>query len=328
MPENHRSEQASPFFSVVIPVHNKGPHIRRCLSSVLDQTCKDYEILIIDDASTDHSLSEIKEFTHRRIRLFRRYTPGPGGYAARNLGIKNARGQWIAFLDADDQWHAGHLEQMKNLALQYPQTSFMSCGWEKEIEGKKSPNPFYTRFHSQGNQCISLKDYLIAAVNNMLPVCTLVACVRKDSPLMDDLFPAETEAKRGGDIHTWLKIMCYHKKMAWSNHLGAVYHTDSCNMVTKSAETGTTLLQPKIYHQLAKNLRKDEKTLLTKYMNVRLKKSLVTSIRINQRKHKYRNSIYWKGDVINALKLFLWSLIPPSLLHFVYSKTRSKKHLP
>lgn len=321
------TKQTGPLFSVVIPVHNKAPHIGRCIRSVLEQTCKDFEILLVDDASTDDSIAEAQRFTDSRIRLMRRDTPGPGGYAARNLGVKNARGQWIAFLDADDQWQPLHLEKMKKLAQQYPNVFFMSCGWEKKKEGGINTNLYFQRFHRYGNHQLNLKEYLQAGVDNMLPVWTSVACIKKKSPLTTNLFPAETTAKRGGDIHTWLRIMCYHKKMAWSCHAGAIYHTDSQNMVTKSAKTGSTLLQPKIFRQLAQNLHKEEITLLRKYFNTRLKKSLITSIKNKQKKYNYRNCIQWKGDFLNASKLLLWSLIPLFLWHFVYFPIHSKKDI-
>ena len=66
------------FISVVIPVYNKGPHIQRSISSVLSQTYKNFELILINDASTDNSLAEIKEFHDSRIRFFERTEPGPG----------------------------------------------------------------------------------------------------------------------------------------------------------------------------------------------------------------------------------------------------------
>jgi len=91
-------------FSVVIPVHNKAPHVARSIQSVLDQTYKNFEMIIINDASTDDSMDEVSKFDDPRIRVFQRNEPGPGGYAARNLGIEKANAEWIAFLDADDVW--------------------------------------------------------------------------------------------------------------------------------------------------------------------------------------------------------------------------------
>ena len=90
--------------SVVIPLYNKGPHIARSINSVRSQTFQDFELIIVNDASTDNSLGEVARFKDPRINLYHREKPGPGDYAARNLGIEKAKAEWIAFLDADDEW--------------------------------------------------------------------------------------------------------------------------------------------------------------------------------------------------------------------------------
>lgn len=74
--------QGSPFFSIIIPVYNKGPHIQRSISSVLNQTFQNFELILINDASTDNSLEEMQKFTDPRIRILYRSEPGSGGYAA------------------------------------------------------------------------------------------------------------------------------------------------------------------------------------------------------------------------------------------------------
>src|SRR5690554_2524745 len=119
-----------PFFSVVIPVYNKEPHIARSINSVLNQSFQDVELIIVCDPSTDNSNAEVAKFTDPRIRVFHRDEPGPGGYAARNLGIKEAKAEWIAFLDADDEWYLDHLAEMKNLFVDFPNVSVMSCARE------------------------------------------------------------------------------------------------------------------------------------------------------------------------------------------------------
>src|SRR5690606_31751069 len=96
--------------SVIVPAYNKGPHIKRCINSIVKQTYSCFELIIVYDQSSDDTLKGIEEFTDSRIRLFKRDVPGPGGYAARNLGIEKANGNWIAFLDADDEWYPDHLE--------------------------------------------------------------------------------------------------------------------------------------------------------------------------------------------------------------------------
>ena len=106
------------FFSVVIPLYNKEKHIQRAINSVLAQTCQDFELIIVDDGSTDHSYQAACEIQDPRIRIIRQENQGVS--AARNRGVAEAQYDWVAFLDADDEWLPEFLEKMKGLILDFP----------------------------------------------------------------------------------------------------------------------------------------------------------------------------------------------------------------
>lgn len=97
----------NPFFSVIIPAYNLEQYIAVTIQSVLDQTFKDFEIIIVDDGSTDKTVSVIQSFHDPRIRLISQ--PNGGVSKARNTGIQIANGKYIAFLDGDDFWYPEHL---------------------------------------------------------------------------------------------------------------------------------------------------------------------------------------------------------------------------
>ena len=88
--------------SIIVPVYNAEEHLRRCVDSILVQTFSDFELLLIDDGSKDGSAAICDEYTIKdsRVRVF--HKENGGGSSARNLGLDNAQGEWIAFVDSDD----------------------------------------------------------------------------------------------------------------------------------------------------------------------------------------------------------------------------------
>lgn len=99
-----------PLISVIIPTYNRDNSLKRSIDSVLNQTFKDFEVIVIDDDSTDDTESIVKNFNDPRIKYIK-HKENRGAGAARNTGIKNARGKFIAFQDSDDEWLPEKLEK-------------------------------------------------------------------------------------------------------------------------------------------------------------------------------------------------------------------------
>ena len=99
-------------FSIIIPNYNKEPYIKECLDSVFKQTFKDYEVIFIDDASTDASLDIVKNYPVKILK-----TPHLQAGGARNLGLEVAIGEYIVFLDSDDYLCENALENLNNLII-------------------------------------------------------------------------------------------------------------------------------------------------------------------------------------------------------------------
>ncbi|MFC4872849.1 glycosyltransferase family 2 protein [Negadavirga shengliensis] len=103
------------FFSIVVPIFNRSTTIERCIKSVVDQSFTNWELLLVDDGSTDNSVEIISNFAalNSRIKIFQRPSSRKkGANACRNIGIENATGSYIALLDADDEWKR---ERLKNV---------------------------------------------------------------------------------------------------------------------------------------------------------------------------------------------------------------------
>ena len=106
-----------PRFSVIIPIYNKEKDVETTIKSVLNQTYIDYEIILVDDGSTDNSLNIVNAIEDDRIQIFTKQNEGVS--KTRNYGITKAKAEYIAFLDADDYWYPNHLEILHNLIKKF-----------------------------------------------------------------------------------------------------------------------------------------------------------------------------------------------------------------
>jgi hypothetical protein len=113
--------------SVVVPLYNKAKYILRTLDSIAAQTLRDCEIIVVDDGSTDGGDAIVAQYRDDRLRLIRQANAGPG--AARNRGGQEARAPYVAFLDADDCWRPGYLENGVRMLEAHPQAAAVSGGW-------------------------------------------------------------------------------------------------------------------------------------------------------------------------------------------------------
>ena len=104
-----------PSVSVIIPTYNYGRFIERAVNSVLSQSYQDYEIIIIDDGSTDDTKNRVVVKYHDERIIYIRHDMNRGPSAARNTGIKSSKGEFIAFLDSDDEWEPDKLYHQINL---------------------------------------------------------------------------------------------------------------------------------------------------------------------------------------------------------------------
>jgi glycosyltransferase involved in cell wall biosynthesis len=108
----------TPWFSVVVPLHNKAGYVRVALESVLAQTLGDFEVVVVDDGSTDNGARIVRQFADPRVRLVHQENAGVS--AARNRAIALCRGEWVTFLDADDWYHPDYLATLRQLQQAHP----------------------------------------------------------------------------------------------------------------------------------------------------------------------------------------------------------------
>lgn len=116
-----QASETKPSVSVIIPTHNRANLVARAIRSVLRQTYQNFEIIVVDDASTDNTKDVIKNFCDERISYIRQKV-NKGAPAARNRGIRAARGKYIAFLDSDDEWFPEKLHKQVSFFEELPMT--------------------------------------------------------------------------------------------------------------------------------------------------------------------------------------------------------------
>ena len=126
---------STPFFSVIITTYDRAHLITRALNSLISQTEKDWEAIIVDDESTDDTFSRILPFLEGYSKIFYIKQPHKGEPAAKNTGIRSATGRFITFLDSDDEFNPKHLEFRKTVLLQNPDVKFL-YHWLNEYSKK------------------------------------------------------------------------------------------------------------------------------------------------------------------------------------------------
>lgn len=218
--------------SVVIPLFNKKPHVADTIRSVLEQTLSPREVIVVDDGSTDGGLDVVRAFTDPRIVVLERSPPGPGGYAARNLGIERACGEWIAFLDADDCWQPGHLADMAAACAPHGDavggvfSRYVIRGGDGDRLNRAAADL------TQGGP-IDLDGLLRAWLRTgRCPIWTGACAFRRSVLLEAGLFPAG-RTRRGGDKDLWLRAAAI-APLAHVGKANAVFQQDTVNRVSTS----------------------------------------------------------------------------------------------
>lgn len=193
--------------SVVIPLYNKSLVVLKTLKSVLMQTFKDYEVVIINDGSTDGSeeivrnyLSTISLEMSEKVRIITQSNAGVS--AARNRGIEESKGDVIAFIDADDEWAPQYLQTISDLMEFYPQCDVFATAYNY-VEATKTYKAPIKGFSFEGDHGI-LDNYFQILLMGRPPIHSSSVAIRKEAIKSIGGFP--TMIKSGEDLITWARL--------------------------------------------------------------------------------------------------------------------------
>lgn len=199
-------------FSIIMPYYKHIKTIRRAIQSVLNQSEQDFELIIIDDGSKDDVLSFIRDFIDDRIIYLE--TEHLGVSHARNVGIKEAKGTYICFLDSDDYYLSHHLEVLKKQMIQYSDINFFVTN-HKQLSKKRDP---FASLHFEHDRFI-INNYFDFTLNQLEVIHTNSVSVKK-TILKDTLF--EEGISHGEDHDLWCRLALFHPIML-INQVTTVY---------------------------------------------------------------------------------------------------------
>lgn len=212
-----------PKVTVIIPLYNKGLHIVRTLNSVLKQTFQDFEIIVVDDGSTDNGVEMVNSFNDPRIWLIRQKNQGVS--AARNRGVNEATTDLIAFLDADDEWMPLHLETILRLKKKYPEAGIYTTAYKIYLSNGKTRWPIYKYIPDSPWEGV-LPNYFKSSAIGEPPVCSSVVMIPKKIFLELGGFPQGYQFQEDADLFGKIALKY---PVAFSWELGAIYHWDATN---------------------------------------------------------------------------------------------------
>ncbi len=204
-------------FSVIIPLYNKEKYIHKAIESVLNQSYTDFELIIVDDGSTDSGLLIVQKKTDKRIRIIRQNNAGVSN--ARNNGAKNAKFELIAFLDADDWWDPQFLEEMLNLHHKNPTAAIYSSAYFKVKNTKLSQSKNNLNTNYQG----VINYFKVYSSFWWMPITCSNTIIKKS--IFNEFGGFNEQLKFGEDQFLWLNVALKYQ-VYYSNKPLAFYNQD------------------------------------------------------------------------------------------------------
>jgi len=212
-------------FSIVIPLYNKEKYIKRAITSVLDQTIQDFEIIVVNDGSTDNSTNIVKSITDNRIKLINQENQGVS--VARNTGIENTKNEYIAFLDADDKWEPYFLEEIRKLIEINKSAGLFATNFKRVLNDKTEKLRSSKELAEQFGEI----NYFEIAAYFESPVWTSASVINKNVVKKVGGFPAGIS--HGEDLLFWCKIALEYQVM-YSSKVCSNYHIATDNSAMKN----------------------------------------------------------------------------------------------
>jgi glycosyltransferase involved in cell wall biosynthesis len=206
--------------SIITALHNKAPYVGETIRSVLAQTMTEWEMIVVENGSTDGGPEIVRQFADRRIRLVESSKRGPG--VARNKGMEHATGEWILFLDADDLLPADYLNERMALAEEKPAADLLVGCWNEFKDGQSAQ--VLRRPPAFGQTTKLLEQSAIA----FAPWAPHAAMIQRQRITSDLVWPEALDGMQSEDTAFWFPVIC-DASIAWTEQSPVLYRVQSLN---------------------------------------------------------------------------------------------------
>ncbi|WNM18748.1 glycosyltransferase family 2 protein [Flavobacterium capsici] len=207
-----------PYFSIIVPVFNKEKFVSKTIESILQQSFQEYEIIIINDGSTDESEKKINQFKDKRIRYYK--TENQGVAKSRNFGISLSTADYICFLDADDYWFPNFLERFHFYSNQFKTEKVFACAIEIETKSKILPAFYSVKIIKE----FEIVNFFKASKKESI-LWTSSVCIHKD--VFDKIGVFDENLKISEDIDLWIRIGINYKILFINSILARYVYDDN-----------------------------------------------------------------------------------------------------
>lgn len=303
-----------PFFSIIVPLYNKQKEIKKTLLSALAQTFLDFELIVINDGSTDNSEAEVLSIIDDRLVYIK--TENKGISSARNLGIEKAKGEYVSFLDADDLWYENHLKNLNELASLFPEAGAVTANYEFYHPNGIVTNTFFEGMDSNYRGIVAgfFKSSLKFRV-----IWTSAVAVKKEVFEKIGGFDTNITLGAGEDTDMWTRIALNYP-IAFNGTISASYMLGSSNRVSHAQ----TLKRSFSKLDKFKQEEKKDKSLQKFIDNYRAQYALKHKLAGDTKTYRYYKDAITQGNIPFKTKLLLD--LPAPLLQFFYiMKQKLKK---
>ncbi|MFH6970772.1 glycosyltransferase family 2 protein [Flavobacterium petrolei] len=233
------------YFSVIIPLFNKEKFIEATLRSVLEQSFTNFEIIIVNDGSTDTSEEIVLKFNDARIKCFSKKNEGVS--VARNYGIQQSKGVYIALLDADDLWFPNHLEVLNELIYTFPEAGLYASRYISKVSEYKHITNNFLKIAENFSGIVP--DFFYSSLISRIALTSAVA-IPKSVLNKTGLFNPNISS--GQDLDLWIKIALFFP-VAITNSVTVEYNTIDSNSLSKTNIRDKNLIDFSQFQENEKN---------------------------------------------------------------------------